>query len=215
MDFLELMRTRYTTKYYDHDKKIPEEIFAKILECLRLTPSSVNMQGWKFITLESDVAKAKIREAIPDFNLQRFDTCDKVMVLCAKNKISTEWTLNNAKKQMSDGRFGEEMVQSVSDGCYNFSKVHEANEGILNWTARQTYIAMATVLYAAASYGVDSTAVEGVDVKKVDECLNLPQQGLNSTALIFLGYRSEHDSNTLDKRPKSRLEASEIIERIK
>ena len=52
MDFLKLMQERYTTKYYDPQKNIPEEILQKILECLRLTPSSVNMQGWRFYLLD-------------------------------------------------------------------------------------------------------------------------------------------------------------------
>lgn len=213
MDFLELMQNRYTTKYYDHSKRIPEEIFDKILKCLRLSPSSVNMQGWKFITLESDAAKARIRAAIPDFNVQRFDSCDKVIVLCAKNKITPEWTVNNARKQCADGRFPEDKIQPTADGCFAFANQHDGNEGTLNWTARQTYIAMATILYAAASYGVDSTAVEGVDTKKVDEFLQLDQDDLNCTALVLLGYRSATDSNTMDKRPKSRLDESVIIER--
>lgn len=35
MDFLTLMKKRYTTKYYDHEKHIPEETWKKILECVR------------------------------------------------------------------------------------------------------------------------------------------------------------------------------------
>lgn len=52
MDFLELMRNRYTTKYYDPEKRISEDKLERILECLRLTPSSVNMQGWRFYLLD-------------------------------------------------------------------------------------------------------------------------------------------------------------------
>lgn len=213
MDFLELMQKRYTTKYYDHSKRIPEETFAKILECLRLSPSSVNMQGWKFITLESDKAKARIRPAVADFNVQRFDSCDKVIVLCAKNKITPEWTVMNAGRQCADGRFPADKIQPTADGCYAFAMQHDADEGTFNWTSRQTYIAMATILYAAASYGVDSTAVEGLNLKKVDELLQLGKQDLSATAIVLLGYRSATDSNTMDKRPKSRLEAEKVIER--
>lgn len=213
MDFLQLMQERYTTKYYDPKKDIPEEILQKILECLRLTPSSVDMQGWRFYLLDRK-SKKKIREALPEFNLQRFDECDKVLVLCAKKEIDAAYTLKVATKQHLDGRLKEEQIKPVADGCLAFALQHEKEMGILNWTARQTYIAMATVLYAAHSYGVDSTAVEGVDLKKVDELLELAREGLAATSLIFLGYRSDKDSNTLDKRPKSRLSMDEILVRL-
>ncbi len=210
MDFLKLMQERYTTKYYDPQKNIPEEILQKILECLRLTPSSVNMQGWRFYLLDR-ASKKCIREAIPDFNMQRFDSCDKVLVLCAKQDLDLAYATKVATKQFEDGRIKEAQIKAVAEGCLAFAKGHETDIGILNWTARQTYIAMATVLYAAQSYGVDSTAVEGVDLKKVDKLMQLNDEGYASTSLILLGYRSEHDSNTLDKRPKSRLSMEDIL----
>ena len=48
MNFLSLMQNRYTTKYYDPNKKISKDDIDSLLECLRLTPSSVNCQPWHF-----------------------------------------------------------------------------------------------------------------------------------------------------------------------
>lgn len=213
MDFLELMQKRYTTKYYDENKNISDEVLNKILECLRLTPSSVNMQGWKFFLMDRE-SKKQIREALPDFNVQRFDSCANVLVLTAKTSIDKEYALKVAKKQHEDGRLSEAKIEACADGCMAFVKEHDAEIGVLNWNARQTYIAMATVLYAAQSYGVDSTAVEGADFKKIDELMGLKEQGLAAISLIFLGYRAAKDSNTLDKRPKSRLYFDDVIVRV-
>ncbi len=213
MDFLELMRNRYTTKYYDPEKRISEDKLERILECLRLTPSSVNMQGWRFYLLDKQ-SKSQLRPAIPDFNVQRFDTCDKVLVLCAKTDIDYEWTLKVATKQYEDGRFGKDKIEATAKGCLNFAQQHRETDGIFNWTARQTYIAMATVLYACAAEGIDTTAIEGADFNKVNEIMKLAEQGVQATSLILLGYRSEKDSNTLDKRPKSRLNSDEVIIKI-
>ncbi len=41
MDFVELARSRYTTKHYS-GKAIPRETMEKLFEVLRLAPSSVN-----------------------------------------------------------------------------------------------------------------------------------------------------------------------------
>lgn len=43
-DILSIAQERYTTKNYDPNKKIPAEIFEKLMEVLRLTPSSTNVQ---------------------------------------------------------------------------------------------------------------------------------------------------------------------------
>ena len=44
MDFEQLLKQRYTTKHYDNTRKVPDETITKILECVRLTPTSVNAQ---------------------------------------------------------------------------------------------------------------------------------------------------------------------------
>jgi len=44
MDLLNVSKSRYTTKAYDPSKKIPQEQFERLLEILRLTPSSINIQ---------------------------------------------------------------------------------------------------------------------------------------------------------------------------
>ncbi len=213
MDFLELMQKRYTTKYYDPDKNISDELLNRILECLRLTPSSVNMQGWKFFLMDRN-SKKQIRDALPDFNVQRFDSCANVLVLTARTSIEKDFALKVAMKQCEDGRLSEGKIEACADGCMAFVREHDAEIGVLNWNARQTYIAMATVLYAAAAYGVDSTAVEGADFKKIDELMGLKAQGLSAVSLILLGYRADKDSNTLNKRPKSRLSFDDVIVRI-
>jgi len=48
MDLLNSVKSRYTTKAYDSEKKIPQEKIKKLLEILRFSPSSVNIQPWHF-----------------------------------------------------------------------------------------------------------------------------------------------------------------------
>lgn len=213
MDFLTLMQQRYTTKYYDHDKHIPEDTWKKILECVRLSPSSVNMQGWRFITLESDEQKAVMRPAIADFNVQRYDSSDKVMVLCYKDSADQKWAEKVSAKMTADGRQSKDMEQQVADGMMGFAKAHEKIDGAGEWQSKQTYIAMGTALCAAASYGVDTTPCEGFDMEKAAKLLGLEGKGFKVASCIFFGYRAAKDSNTLDKRPKSRLSFEDVIER--
>ena len=46
---LELVKHRYTAKRYDANKPISDETLNDLLEVLRLSPSSVNIQPWHFM----------------------------------------------------------------------------------------------------------------------------------------------------------------------
>ena len=48
MIFLDAMLSRYTTKVYDHTKKINDQSIENLKEILRLSPSSINSLPWKF-----------------------------------------------------------------------------------------------------------------------------------------------------------------------
>ncbi|MGL5272852.1 MAG: nitroreductase family protein, partial [Phocaeicola sp.] len=47
MNLLELIKARYSARKYD-SRPIEAEKMAYILECVRLAPSAVNFQPWRF-----------------------------------------------------------------------------------------------------------------------------------------------------------------------
>ena len=54
------LSARKTVKLYDSAKRIPADQIAEIYEALRLSPSSINSQPWKFIVIESENAKERL-----------------------------------------------------------------------------------------------------------------------------------------------------------
>ena len=63
MDLLSISKTRYTTKAYDPIRKIPQEQITRLLEILRLTPSSINIEPWHFFIADNQAAKERIAKA--------------------------------------------------------------------------------------------------------------------------------------------------------
>lgn len=189
--FLRLAEERYTTKHYN-GKMIPREQFATLCEILRLAPTSVNAQAWHFFTAHTAEARAKLLPALPDFNH------DRVL-----------------EKEAADGRFPNDEIRKQQDqGRRYFAGLHMGSEkDLVEWEARQAYIGMGIMLYAAAGMGIDSTCLEGVDFKKVDEILGLREKGLTAVVLLSLGYRNPNDGNAM--RPKSRLTTEELFTEIK
>lgn len=64
MDFLELVKNRYSCKKFD-DKKIEREKLEKILEAGRLAPTAKNFQEQKIYVIESKEGLSKIDELTP------------------------------------------------------------------------------------------------------------------------------------------------------
>lgn len=60
-----------------------------------------------------------------------------------------------------------------------------------------------------AAMGIDSIAMEGIDVKAMDEEFGLREKGYSALAAVSLGFRKESDFNA--NLPKSRLEEAEVF----
>jgi len=213
MNFLDISQKRYTTKHYDPSKTISKDDMDELLEAVRLAPSAVNIQPWHFFVGSTKEAKEKILPAIPDFNIPRIEDCSHFVVLCAKTKLTDEEFAQITAKEDADGRYPKKEIRDTVDSHRRFfAQMHEQQGDFKEWTAKQTYIAMTALLYAAASKNIDSTPIEGMDFAKTDEILGLKNKNLRSVMIVTLGYRAENDSNA--QRPKSRLPKETIFSEI-
>ena len=211
---LQIARERYTTKHYN-GKQIPRDQFNELLEILRLAPSSVNAQAWKFIIVSTKEAKEKVLEGFLDFNRERVANASDIIVFAVPEAITEEHLKKVLDKEISDGRYAKESVIAGLDaGRRHFVGLHSHTVAdTLAWETAQAYIALGIVLFASAGMGIDSTALEGVDYEKLDAILGLRERGLRSVVAVSLGYRADDDSNA--RRPKSRLNKEDIFEEFK
>lgn len=212
MDFLKLMQERYTTKHYDASKVVDPDTLAKILECARLSPTSVNCQPYHFYVLTGE-AKQKMRESVLDFNLTRYDGASHVIVISSLNKMNEAQLKNVVDQEEADGRLPTADLKAAQDKSrHYFQSLHmDVKHDFVHWTGKQAYIAYTTLIYAAQAYGVDSTSIEGLDYEKADEILDLPSKGETCQIMILLGYRDPNDSNQIHLRPKSRLKTEKLM----
>lgn len=210
MDFVELSEKRFTAKHFDPAKKISEEDFDKLKKILQLSPSSVNSQPWVFLTGSGEEAKKRIRPAIADFNWPRLDTCSHFVVIAVRNGLSEGFQQELLEQEVKDGRLADEKIagEQFASRQYFINLREQAGE-TLNWEKKQAYIAMTTLLYGAASMGIDSTPIEGFDEDAMDKVLNLDLFGARSVLVVTLGYDAENDHNRT--RPKSRLPEDKIF----
>ena len=92
-------------------------------------------------------------------------------------------------------------------------KLLESERTLFDWSAKQTYIALAQMIITASFLGIDSCPIEGFNKDKVEKYLSdrglidLKEWGVS--VLVSFGYRNEEIA------PKKRRPLTEIFEVIK
>jgi len=205
--FMEAMDFRHACKIFDDTKKISKEDLNFILEVGRKSPSSFGMEPWKFVVVQNEELKAKIRPFCWD--QPQITTCsDLVIVLARIQDVKPE-------SGIPEKRFARrEMPQEKRDFYLKLYSDHLAqtlssDENVLAWTARQTYLAAANMMTAAATLGIDSCPVEGFEKEKVEEVMKLDITKYQLAVVLPFGYRINEQSEQL------RLDFDEVVEFIK
>lgn len=201
----------YTCKAYDPNKKIPKEAMGQLYSVLRDSPSSVNSQPWHFIVAETEEAKQTILPAFFEFNQPRVINASHIIIFASRNELSSDYLTKIVDQEDQDQRFPETEMKTANDkGRRFFVDLNSQSEANLHqWQDKQIYIALGTLLFAAAALDIDSTPIEGFDPQKLDEILNLKKRGFRSVVVASLGYRSDEDFNA--KFNKSRLPAEDLF----
>lgn len=79
-DFNEILTGRRSIRKYDTSVKISKEEMTEILTEATLAPSSVNMQPWRFLVIESDEAKATLAP-LAKFNQSQVETSSAMIAV--------------------------------------------------------------------------------------------------------------------------------------
>ena len=214
MDLLNISKTRYTTKAYDPIRKIPQEQITRLLEILRLTPSSINIQPWHFFIADNQAAKERIAKALVGkyaYNAPKVLESSHTILFCTKADISEQHLDNLLTQDDISGRFKDSTAkQGQKDSRAGYVNYYRNEKGdIQRWAENQTFIALGQTLLAAGIEGIDATPIGGFNEEIISEELGLVEKGLIPSVLLALGYRSEQDFNA--KLPKSRLNKDDIF----
>ncbi|MBJ9953785.1 MULTISPECIES: oxygen-insensitive NAD(P)H nitroreductase [unclassified Acinetobacter] len=217
MDLLTVAKTRYTTKAYDATKKIPHAQFERLVEILRLTPSSINIQPWHFFIADHDAAKQRIAKALVGkyaYNAPKVLDSSHTIVFCTQADISEQHLESLLQQDDQSGRFKDEQAkQGQKDSRTGYVSYYRNEKGdIQRWSENQTFIALGQMLLAAGIEGIDATPIGGFDEAILTEELGLAEKNLIPSVIMTLGYRSDVDFNA--KLPKSRLAQKDIITRL-
>lgn len=204
-DFISNQNWRYATKKFDATKKISSEDLETLKEAIQLSTSSYGLQPYKVFIIENPELRAKI-QPFAWGQSQIVDASQLIVFANITNFGETE--IDNYINNMSETRgIPLESVKGYADFMkmkITALSVEERNV----WTSKQTYLALANLLNAAAELKIDVTPMEGFEPENVNEVLGLNELGLNASLLATIGYRHEEDATQHYKKvrkPKNEL----------
>ena len=179
MEVKEAVVQRRSIKHYEAHEVSDEEL-RKIMEHVMLSPTSFNIQNWRFVVIRSLGQKQKLRAAA--FNQAQCEESSFSVVFCADLTAS----YNHPERYWKDAPDAvREMIVPM------IGQFYEGNESLNHDEAlRSTGIAAQTLMLVAKSHGLDTCAMVGFDPKKVAEVIQLPEKHLVSM-IVTVGKRKE------------------------
>lgn len=180
MEIFQATAKRRAVKKYDMEYKISDEDFKNLIAQATQSPSSFNIQHWRFVDVVDKDARAQICAAAWD--QAQVTEASKLLVLCADVKAwekepSRYW--NNAPAAVSD------MMVPMIQSFYEGREWIQRDEAM-----RSVGIISESLMLNAVAMGLDTCPMIGFDQDAVSKIINLPEDHVIGM-IIALGKRRE------------------------
>jgi len=189
MNYLEALSRRYSVKKFNAEI-IPQEVLHNILESGKLSASSLGLQPYKIVVVESEEMKQKLIPAF--YNPSQISTCSHLVVIISK-KVIEESYIRGYFNHISEVRETPVEKLDLFKNSINQHISQKTQDEIFTWAEKQSYIVLANLMYAAAIENIDSCPMEGFRQDLIEEILNINSETEKVTVTLALGYRSEED----------------------
>ena len=190
MKYLEALQKRYSVKKFDKEKSVSPEILKNILQAAQLSASSLGLQPYEILVVESEELKQKLIPAF--YNPSQISTCSHLIILVSKKNLSEDY-LDKYFQFISKVR---DISLENLDPFKNTINQHVESlsaEEINIWAEKQTYIVLGNLMFAAALENVDTCPMEGFNKEKIEKILELNTQNESVSVTLALGFRAEDD----------------------
>ena len=197
MELINHMNWRYATKKFDSSKKVSVDELKLLSESVRLSASSYGLQPYKVMIIQDDELRKLLKEA--SWNQSQITDASHLFLFCIHQDYP-EQEIDHYFSLIEDTQNAD--LKSLI-GYKNSLKTlfqKKAPEEKRQWAAKQVYIALGSLLIACAELKIDACPMECFEKDRYDQILGLKEQGLRSTVIIAVGYRSEDDDTSKRKK---------------
>ncbi|MDX1596011.1 MAG: nitroreductase family protein [Nitrosopumilaceae archaeon] len=176
MDTFDAIRSRRSVKNFDKNHTMSKKEINQLLETAILSPTSYNIQNWRFVTVTDQKIKDKLSEL--SYGQKQVADASLVIILCAD---LNSWNKNPERYWVNAPEEMRKVLLAGIKNSYSNNPQHQRDEAM-----RSCSFAAQTIMLAAKAMGYDTCPMEGFDYTKVGELINIPDDHI-ITMMVVVG----------------------------
>jgi nitroreductase len=187
-DFKEIITGRRSIRNYDTTVKISREEMAEILEEGSLAPSSVNLQPWRFVVIDSKEGKETLAP-LAKFNQRQVETSAAVIAVFVDMKSETfiEKIYDTAvEKGYMPADVRDKQVPSIKGLVENMTFEQKKEMNLID-----AGLVSMQLMLAARAHGYDTNPIGGYEKDRIAEAFHLDNERYYPVMLISIGKAAD------------------------
>ncbi len=208
-ELTDTLEWRYATKVFDPSRQIPAADWAALLEALRLSPSSLGLQMWKFIDVQTPALREQLKTC--SWNQGQVTDASHYVVFCARKDFTPADAQRHLERIAAVRGVTMESLEGYRQVIMGLAG-SKSPDAMKAWIERQVYIALGFMMSAAAELRIDTCPIEGIsDTKEYDKLLGLEDSPYYTLCALALGYR-DAEADKYAAALKVRYEPADVVE---
>lgn len=187
-DFADITFGRKSVRVYDENYKISHEEMLEMIQEAVTAPSSVNMQPWRFVVVESAEAKAKLQPLIR-FNTKQNET-SSAMVLIFGDLQCYEFGEEIYNQAVAEGKMPtevrEQQLASIIPYYKSFTK-----EQMSDIVKVDSSLAAMQFMLTARAHGYETNPIGGFEADVLAETFGLDKERYVPVIILSVGKAQE------------------------
>ncbi|MFK7839426.1 MAG: nitroreductase family protein [Bdellovibrionales bacterium] len=164
MQTQDAIHQRRAVKHYDPEFQMPVEDETRLKTLIRQSPTSFNLQNWRFVIVKDTEKRTAIREAA--WGQAQVTDASLLLILCADINA---WDKNPQKYWQDAPKEAQDILVPMIKPFYEGREWQQRDEAM-----RSIGIAAQTIMLSAKDMGYDTCPMIGFDGDQVASIINLP-----------------------------------------
>jgi len=206
-DIIDAFQYRHACKEFDITKKLSDDDINFILKTAHLSPSSFGFEPWHFVVVQDTKLRELLKPVAWGAPL-KLDTASHFILGLSMKAPMTKWDADYIMHMMKDVKqFPKDVIDMYSKFYREFQErdfLLDTDKKLFDWASKQTYIALANMMTAAALNGIDSCPIEGFHQEKAEALLqekfDVDTSKYGLSYMVAFGYRKAEPPHAKSRR---------------
>ncbi len=194
MELFTAIKERRAVKHYNPSASVSESDFSQIMNAVLLSPTSYNIQHWRFVRVTDGIVRRKIQEAA--WEQTQVTEAAELIVLCADTQA---WQKDPQRYWANTPEDVQAMMLPMLASFYTGKAQLQRDEAM-----RSCGMAAQTLMLSAKALGYDTCPMIGFDSEQLAQLINLPE-GYIISMIITLGKAEKAANKRAGQLPLEEL----------